>query len=62
MRDKRHLIHHSEKLEKKAKEKMMFRTQRNSVEAGAHGTLNYTIKSGINKNKIADEKILKGKK
>ena len=33
-----------------------------SVEAGAHGTLDYTIKEGVNKNKIADEKILKSKK
>ena len=28
----------------------------------AHGTLDYTIKEGVNKNKIADEKILKSKK
>ena len=27
-----------------------------------HGTLDYTIKEGVNKNKIADEKILKSKK
>ena len=62
MRDKRQLIHHSAKLEKKAKERTLFRTQRQPVDAGAHGTLNYTIKKGVNKNKIADEKILKGKK
>ena len=30
-----------------------------AVEAGAHGTLEYTIKEGTNKNKIADQKILK---
>jgi hypothetical protein len=40
----------------------LFRNQRKAVEAGAHGTLDYTIKQGVNKNKIADEKILKGKK
>ena len=45
-----------------AKEKALFRTQRKAVEAGAHGTLDYTIKEGVNKNKIADEKILKSKK
>ena len=59
MRDKIHLIKHSEKLAESEKEKSLFRTQRQPVEAGAHGTLNYTIKKGVNKNKIADEKILK---
>ena len=44
------------------KRKALFRTQRKPVEAGAHGTLNYKIKKGVNKNKIADEKILKSKK
>ena len=62
MRDTKHLEKHSNKLAKEAKEKTLFRTQRKAVEAGAHGTLNYTIKKGINKNKIADEKILKSKK
>ena len=62
MRDKKHLVDHSNKLVEKAKLKTMFRTQRKPVEAGAHGTLNYTIKKGVNKNKIADEKILKSKK
>ena len=32
---------------------------RKAVEAGAHGTLEYTIKEGANKDKIADQKILK---
>ena len=62
MRDTKHLVIHSDKLAKKAKEKKLFRTQRKSVEAGAHGTLNYTIKSGINKNKIADKDILQSKR
>ena len=61
MRDKIHLIKHSKKLEESRKEKALFRTQRKPVEAGAHGTLNYTIKKGVNKNKIADENILKNK-
>ena len=30
--------------------------------AGIDGTLDYTIKEGVNKNRIADEKILKSKK
>ena len=62
MRDKKHLVEHSNKLLEKAKEKTLFRTQRKAVEAGAHGTLDYTIKKGVNKNKIAGEKILKSKK
>ena len=62
MRDKKHLVDHSNKLAEKAKLKTMFRTQRKPVEAVAHGTLSYTIKKGVNKNKIADEKILKSKK
>ena len=62
MRDKKHLVEHSNKLVEKAKEKVLFRTQRKAVEAGAHGTLDYTIKKGVNKNKIAGEKILKSKK
>jgi hypothetical protein len=62
MRDKKHLVKHSNKLAEKVKLKTLFRTQRKPVEAGAYGTLNYTIKKGINKHKIADEKILKSKK
>ena len=62
MRDKKHLAEHSNKLAEKAKEKTLFRNQRKAVEAGAHGTLDYIIKKGINKNKIAGEKILKSKK
>jgi hypothetical protein len=49
-------------LVEEAKEKEFFRTQRKAVEAGAHGTLDYTIKKGVNKNRIANEKILKSKK
>ena len=46
----------------KIKERSLFKTQRKAVEAGAHGTLDYIIKKGTNKNRIADEKILKGRK
>ena len=62
MRDTRHLEKHSNKIAENQKEKTLFRSQRKAVEAGANGTLEYTIKEGINKNKIADDKILKSKK
>jgi len=62
MRDTKHLEKHSNKLAEKEKEKHLFRKQRKAVEAGAHGTLEYTIKEGLNKDKLADDKILKSKK
>jgi len=62
MRDTKHLGKHASKLAETAKEKALFRAQRKAVEAGAHGTLDYTIKEGVNKNRIAGEKILKSKK
>ena len=62
MRDKKHLVEHSNKLVENAKEKKLFRTQRKAVEAGAHGTLDYTIKKGVNKDRVANEKILKSQK
>mgnify|MGYP006137613569 CR=1 FL=1 len=62
MRDTKHLGKHANKLAEKAKEKALFRAQRKAVEAGAHGTMDYTIKEGVNKNRIAGEKILKSKK
>jgi hypothetical protein len=62
MRDKKFLYTHSNKLVEEAKERELFITQRKAVEAGAHGTLDYTIKKGVNKNRIANEKILKSKK
>ena len=37
----------------------VFKNKIKAVEAGAHGTLEYTIKEGANKDKIADQKILK---
>ena len=62
MRDTKYLGKHANKLAEEAKEKTLFRTQRKAVEAGAYGTLDYTIKKGVNKNRIANEKILKSKK
>ena len=62
MRDTKHLEKHANKLAESKKEKELFRTQRKAVEAGAHGTLDYTIKEGVNKDKIADDKIIKSKK
>ena len=62
MRDTKHLAKHSNKLAESKKEKVLFRTQRKAVEAGAHGTLEYTIKEGTNKDKLADDKIIKNKK
>ena len=62
MRDTKHLEKHSNKLAESKKEKNLFRNLRKEVEAWAHGTLDYTIKEGVNKNKIADDKILKSKK
>ena len=61
MRDKRHLVKHSEGLAKKRYENILFRSQRQPVEAGANGTLSYTIKSGKNKNRIANNDIIKSK-
>ena len=62
MRDTKHLEKHSNKIAESKKEKVLFRTQRKAVEAGAHGTLEYTIKEGENKDILADEKIIKNKK
>ncbi len=62
MRDTKHLEKHSNKIAESKKEKALFRTLRKEVQAGAHGTLDYTIKEGVNKNKIANDKILKSKK
>ena len=62
MRDTKHLGKHANKLAESDKEKNLFRNQRKAVESGAHGTLDYTIKEGVNKNRKADENILKSKK
>ena len=38
---------------KTQKRKSLFRSLIKPVEAGAHGTLNYVVKKGLGKNKIA---------
>ena len=50
MRDTKHLEKHSNKIADSKKEKALFRTLRKEVQAGANGTLDYTIKEGVNKN------------
>ncbi len=62
MRDLRHLRSNSAKLAQDQKEKTLFRSQRKAVNAGANGTLEYTIKQGVNKSKIADAQLIKNKK
>ena len=62
MRDIKHLKSNSEKLANSIKEKNLFRSQRKAVNAGANGTLEYTIKEGVNKAKIADSMLIKNKK
>ena len=62
MRDIKHLKSNSEKLAQTSKEKSLFRVQRKAVNAGANGTLEYTIKEGVNRTKIADSKLIKNKK
>ena len=62
MRDIKHLQSNSEKLAQSNKEKILFRSQRKAVNAGANGTLEYTIKEGVNKKKIADGELIKNKK
>ena len=61
MRDIKHLKSNSEKLANSIKEKNLFRSQRKAVNAGANGTLEYTIKEGVNKAKIADRMFIKNK-
>ena len=62
MRDTKHLQSNSAKLAQSSKEKILFRSQRKAVNAGANGTLEYTIKEGVNKSKIADAQLIKNKK
>jgi len=62
MRDLKHLQSNSAKLTHDQKEKVLFRSQRKAVNAGANGTLEYTIKEGVNKSKIADAQLIKNKK
>ena len=43
MRDTKHLEKHANKIAENQKEKLLFRTQRKAVEAGAHGTLDLSL-------------------
>ena len=61
MRDTKHLESFAKQRAEKEKQKNLFKNKRKAVNSGANGTLEYTIKEGVNKGKIADEKILKGK-
>tara|TARA_Y100000768_G_C23710016_1_gene555317 strand:+ start:461 stop:649 length:189 start_codon:yes stop_codon:yes gene_type:complete len=61
MRDTKHLEKFARERVQKEEQKKLFKNKIKSVEAGANGTLEYTIKEGVNKGKIADEKILKNK-
>ncbi len=61
MRDTKHLEKFARERAHKEEQKKLFKNKIKSVEAGAHGTLEYTIKEGVNKGKIADDKILKNK-
>ena len=60
MRDTKHLEKFARERAQKEEEKKLFKNKK-SVEAGAYGTLEYTIKEGVNKGEIADDKILKNK-
>ena len=61
MRDTKHLEKFAKERQEKEKETKLFKNKIKAVEAGANGTLEYTIKEGVNKGKIADDKILKNK-
>ena len=58
-RDTKHLEKFAKERQEKEKEKKLFKNKIKAVEKGANGTLDYTIKEGVNKNKIADGRILK---
>lgn len=53
MRDSKVLTTHAAKLIREAKEKILFKTLRKGVNAGANGTQEYVIKNGPNTGKIA---------
>ena len=59
MRDTKHLESFARKRVEKEKEKTLFKNKIKAVHTGANGTFEYTIKEGINKGKIADDRILK---
>jgi ribosomal protein S7 len=53
MRDTKLLTTHAAKLMREAKEKILFKTLRKEVNAGANGTQEYVIKKGENTGKVA---------
>ena len=59
MRDTKHLESFARQRVHKEKEKTLFKNKIKAVHPGANGTFEYTIKEGINKGKIADDRILK---
>ena len=59
MRDTKHLESFARQRVQKEKEKTLFKNKIKAVNKGANGTFEYTIKEGINKGKIADNRILK---
>ena len=59
MRDTKHLESFARKRVEKEKEKTLFKNKIKAVHKGANGTFEYTIKEGVNKGKIADDRILK---
>tara|TARA_A100001011_G_scaffold395421_2_gene490380 strand:- start:2114 stop:2302 length:189 start_codon:yes stop_codon:yes gene_type:complete len=61
MRDTKHLEKFAKNREERLKQKQLFKNKIKAVEAGAHGTLDYTIKEGVNKDKIANDNIIKNK-
>ena len=61
MRDTKHLEKFAREWVQREEQKKLFKNKIKAVEAGANGTLEYTIKEGVNKGKIADDKILKNK-
>ena len=61
MRDTKHLESFARERAAKEEQKKLFKNKIKAVDKGANGTLEYTIKEGVNKGKIADDKILKNK-
>ena len=59
MRDTKHLESFARERVQKEKEKTLFKNKIKAVHKGANGTFEYTIKEGVNKGKIADNRILK---
>ena len=59
MRDSKHLESFARQRVEKEKEKTLFKNKIKAVHKGTNGTFEYTIKEGVNKGKIADNRILK---